>query len=126
MRESRSRASSAPRPGSFHAAGVVPVMLVISSALGLAYLIMECYKIKNFLINGIKGLLFIYIQMIIIISILYMFDMNIYFNTNELMGVNLLSINIEKNTFDISVKPLMSFIIFTISGIYLNYKNRIK
>ena len=63
--------------------------------------------------------------MIIIISILYMFDMNIYFNTNELMGVNLLSINIEKNTFDISVKPLMSFIIFTISGIYLNYKNRI-
>ena len=72
------------------------------------------------------GLLFIYIQMIIIISILYMFDMNIYFNTNELMGVNLLSINIEKNTFDISVKPLMSFIIFTISGIYLNYKNRIK
>ena len=32
----------------------------------------------------------------------------------------------EKNTFDISVKPLMSFIIFTISGIYLNYKNRIK
>ena len=79
---------------------------------------MECYKIKNFLINGIKGLLFIYIQMIIIISILYMFDMNIYFNTNELMGVNLLSINI--------VKPLMSFIIFTISGIYLNYKNRIK
>ena len=78
---------------------------------------MECYKIKNFLINGIKGLLFIYIQMIIIISILYMFDMNIYFNTNELMGVNLLSIN---------VKPLMSFIIFTISGIYLNYKNRIK
>ena len=81
---------------------------------------MECYKIKNFLINGIKGLLFIYIQMIIIISILYMFDMN------ELMGVNLLSINIEKNTFDISVKPLMSFIIFTISGIYLNYKNRIK
>ena len=52
-----------------------------------------------------------------------MFDMNIYFNTNELMGVNLLSINIEKNTFDISVKPLMSFIIFTISGIYLNYKN---
>ena len=87
---------------------------------------MECYKIKNFLINGIKGLLFIYIQMIIIISILYMFDMNIYFNTNELMGVNLLSINLEKNTFDISVKPLMSFIIFTISGIYLNYKNRIK
>ena len=84
-------------------------------------MIMECYKIKNFLINGIKGLLFIYIQMIIIISILYMFDMNIYFNTNELMGVNLLSINIEKNTFDISVKPLMSFIIFTISGIYLNY-----
>ena len=60
-------------------------------------MIMECYKIKNFLINGIKGLLFIYIQMIIIISILYMFDMNIYFNTNELMGVNLLSINIEKN-----------------------------
>ena len=58
---------------------------------------MECYKIKNFLINGIKGLLFIYIQMIIIISILYMFDMNIYLNTNELMGVNLLSINIEKN-----------------------------
>ena len=55
-----------------------------------------------------------------------MFDMNIYFNKNELMGVNLLSINIEKNTFDISVKPLMSFIIFTISGIYLNYKNRIK
>ena len=50
--------------------------------------------------------------MIIIISILYMFDMNIYFNTNELMGVNLLSINIEKNTFDNSVKPLMSFIIF--------------
>ena len=64
--------------------------------MGLAYLIMECYKIKNFLINGIKGLLFIYIQMIIIISILYMFDMNIYFNTNELMGVNLLSINIGK------------------------------
>ena len=55
-----------------------------------------------------------------------MFDMNIYFNTNELMGVNLLSINIEKNTFDISVKQLMSFIIFKISGIYLNYKNRIK
>ena len=107
---------------------------------------MECYKIKNFLINGIKGLLFIYIQMIIIISILiticvgsitYLIvrqnkksenipETNIYFNTNELMGVNLLSINIEKNTFDISVKPLMSFIIFTISGIYLNYKNRIK
>ena len=45
--------------------------------------------------------------MIIIISILYMFDMNIYFNTNELMGVNLLSINIEKNTFDISAQDLV-------------------
>ena len=55
---------------------------------------MGYYRIKNFLINGIKGLLLIYIQIIIITSILYIFGVNIDFNTNEFIGVNLLSINI--------------------------------
>ena len=87
---------------------------------------MGYYRIKNFLINGIKGLLLIYIQIIIITSILYIFGVNIDFNTNEFIGVNLLSINIEKSVFNISVKPSMSFIIFIISGVYLNDKNMIK
>ena len=87
---------------------------------------MGYYRIKNFLINGIKGLLLIYIQIIIITSILYIFGVNIDFNTNEFIGVNLLSINIEKSVFNISVKPWMSFIIFIISGVYLNDKNMIK
>ena|SRR5699024_4604112 len=86
---------------------------------------MGYYRIKNFLINGIKGLLLIYIQIIIITSILYIFGVNIDFNTNEFIGVNLLSINIEKSVFNISVKPWMSFIIFIISGVYLNDKNMI-
>ena len=87
---------------------------------------MGYYRIKNFLINGIKGSLLIYIQIIIITSILYIFGVNIDFNTNEFIGVNLLSINIEKSVFNISVKPWMSFIIFIISGVYLNDKNMIK
>ena len=87
---------------------------------------MGYYRIKNFLIYGIKGLLLIYIQIIIITSILYIFGVNIDFNTNEFIGVNLLSINIEKSVFNISVKPWMSFIIFIISGVYLNDKNMIK
>ena len=87
---------------------------------------MEYYKIKNFLINGIKGLIYIYIQIMIISSILYMLGIDIYFNTNELMGVNLLFIDIKKNTFNISVKPIMSLILFIISGIYLSNKTILK
>lgn len=83
---------------------------------------MEYYKIKNFLINGIKGLICIYIQIMIIASILYMLGIDIYFNTKELIGVDLLFIDIKEYTFNISVKPIMSLILFIISGIYLNTK----
>ena len=86
------------------------------------YLIMENFKIKSFLINGIKGLICIYIHIIVISSILYVLGIDIYFNTKELLGVDLLFIDIKKNTFNISVKPIMSLILFIISGIYLNTK----
>lgn len=81
-------------------------------------------KIKKYLIDGLKGSIYFYCSLILIASVLSLMGININVDTNKLIGVNLLTVEISKEAWHYTGNTLFSVIVFFTCSIGSYIKNK--
>lgn len=72
--------------------------------------------IKYFCISGFSISASIILFTISLTSLLFMCGLSLNVNTHDLIGLNIFNLMISKESFELSIKPLVILFIFIISG----------